>query len=576
MKIPGVERDEEGTIVIEISPTMRLVALSGVMIFVGVVVWWIAIEKEQEKLRKMSRVPGNILKPEEYTDEPDVLMGVEESIGVSPHSLLTIERLAGADREALETIFEEILNEGLPDLTSEEAQFYNSLIARSAEIAPNRSLRFYDMLEGGNQRSYSISQLYKKWITIRPLEAMETAKLVEEPLRFHMLSRDLLALAETRPSDAFEAALITRTDYFEHVVPDYIRPVVRLWGKSAFSAAEKSALELTYETGRKDAVQGLALAKLDQSSSWSDAYQWASDLANSQDRLWAQLTIAELGVHRHPDEAIDAVNNFPNLSLKKHLLRLVEAKRKALEYAPGDRRLKTWQLYRSTDPYDAHGRLCVANAFESIAEREKEAIYLRSRWRALRNTTFIADGYLLSGDVHLDVPESPLVNLLDRGDDSLNKDDLDAARADFLTYLHYNPAETDVDPYFTRWSKKANTWLGKDASILDEVTVPAAVVPEETPFFDVMEGLSKRYEEVTGSQLEFMVFEAISGKKPEILFAWGEHEEVSLREAIDTLTLYTGLTVRQKEYGIVCYYWRDEDVAMSMGSTIEEIPYLLD
>ena len=57
-------------------------------------------------------------------------------------------------------------------------------------------------------------------------------------------------------------------------------------------------------------------------------------------------------------------------------LRLVEAKRLALEHSPGIRREKTWQLYRSTDPYDAHGRFCVANAFESGAEREQEAFFL--------------------------------------------------------------------------------------------------------------------------------------------------------------------------------------------------------
>jgi hypothetical protein len=49
-----------------------------------------------------------------------------------------------------------------------------------------------------------------------------------------------------------------------------------------------------------------------------------------------------------------------------------------------------------------------------------------------------------------------------------------------------------------------------------------------------------------------------------------------MREALDILTQYSGLTIHHKEYGIVGYYWRDEDIAMRMGAPIELIPYAIE
>ncbi len=573
MRIPGIERDDEGTIVIEISPTMRLVALAGAMILAGVIIWWVALKKEEARQVRISRVPGDIPLASDFVETPDVLMPPEQTVGVSPHSLLNIERVANADREELEEIFGEILSQGLPDLTSEEAQLYNGLISRSAEIAPNRSLRFYDMLEGGNQRSYSISQLYKKWIDLNPVEALETAKLVEEPLRFHTLARDLPNLAKQRPAAAFEAALLTRNDYFEHVEPDFVRPVTRTWGKDAFGAAEEAALALTPDSGRHEALQGLALAKLDTVSDWSEAYAWASELENSQDRLWTQLTLAELGIHRGEVGAAEAAEDFSNLTLKQHLLRLVEAQRMAMAYSSGQRYEKTWQLVRSTDPYDTHGRQCVLNALENPSEREHEAIYLRMRWPNVAEGTFLADQYLLTSAIPASVPQKPLVNLLVRGEEALENEDLDSANRDFLTYLHYNPRLTDADPYLTRWSKEAGVWLGDGATMLDEVTVPANAFEEGSKLFDVMDVLAKQYAAKTDSKIEFFIFEAISGITPVDIAAWGSYGEVTIREALDILTENSGIVVHHKDYGIVGYYWRDEDIALEMGSPIELIPY---
>ncbi|MGY8690858.1 MAG: hypothetical protein ACKVHP_24360, partial [Verrucomicrobiales bacterium] len=243
MKIPGIERDEDGTIVIEISQTMRIVALAAIALLAVMSIWWFAIRNEQKTQRQVSRVPGNIPLSEEFSDAPEKLLLPEETIGVG-ESLLNIERLAGADREELEKIFTGILEEGSPNLQSEEMQLYNGMIARSAQIAPNRALRFYDRLEGNNQRPYSIAQLYRKWIQINPAEAIETAKLLEEPLRFHILATELIAFADTNPEAAFGQALVTSKDYFVNVRPNFIRPVIRKWADKSFSAAQAAVSKL--------------------------------------------------------------------------------------------------------------------------------------------------------------------------------------------------------------------------------------------------------------------------------------------------------------------------------------------
>lgn len=568
------ERDEDGTLVIEISPTMRVVILAAVMIFAGMIVWWFSSGKEQAEAARQSRVPGDILPTDEFgPDNPDKLMGVEQDIGVSPYSLLTIERLAGADREELEKIFDEILDRGLPDLTSEEAQLYNGLISRSAEIAPNRSLRFYDMLEGGNQRAYSISQLYSKWSEIKPEEAVETAKLVEEPLRFKIMARDLPKLVDTKPIDALTQAVVTSKDYFKHVTPNFIRPVVRKWAKTSFSEAEKAVYALKDSDARHQAIQGLALAKLDAVANWNEAYRWAGKVKGSQERLWAQLTIAEMGVHKHWGALGQALNNFPHQSLKQHLLRLAEARRLVEAVPEQERANKAIKLYTSTDPYDYHGRLCIVNTFADDEQREREGIMVRTRWPMLGRVTFLADGYTLCGNVPPNIKQAPLVDLLERGQSALDKGDLKSSKRDFLKYLHYNPETDTVTPYLTEWSKAAGVWLGPGASKLDEVTVSANEVPVESDFFEVMAGLQEQFEATTGQALEMHIFEAISGIKPDLIWSWGKHGEVTVREALDVLSEFSGLTMIYHEYGIVGFYWRDEDIALTMGSPLELVPY---
>ena len=578
MKIPGFHRDEDGTLVITISQTMRLVILASAMMLAVIAIWWVVLRKEQTRVWAPSGAPGDIIKSEDFADdEPDPLLAVESRAGVSPHSLLTIEGVAGADRDELEKIFDEILSDGLPDLQSEEAQLYDSLIARSAEIAPNRSLRFYDKLEGGNQRPYSISQLYKKWVKLNPEEAIETAKLLEEPLRFHILSRDLLALAETKPGKAFSTALLTRTDYFKYVRPDFVRSVVRTWSRIALAQAEKAAFELSETTGRREAVQGLALGVLDRSQAWADAYKWAGKLSQSQDRLWAGLAVVEMGLHRFPEEVRGAIDDFPHQALKQHLLRCAEAKRLAMKGDPQKRLELTTHLFRSTDPYDFHGRLCVLNTFEDQMLREYEGIQLRTRWPQLGEVTYLADGYLLCSDVPPEIRQEPLVNLLARGDLALAKGDLKSSHRDFLTYLHYNPHLEDADPYLTRWSRNANTYLGPDASLLDDVIVAANSVPEDTNFHQAMRAIQKQFQNQAGRALELYIFEAISGRELlENIFAWGDYPDTSARQALDALTINSGLTIYHKDYGIVGYYFRDQDVAMMMGTPPELIPYPID
>ena len=573
MKFPGIERDEDGTIVIEISQTMRLIVLSAAVLLVVITIWWVAIRKAESEAPKISRIPGNIPLFEEFEDDV-TLTELERVMGVDgPQSNLNIERLGRADREELEKIFDGILSDGLPRLQSEEVQLYDSLIERSAEIAPVRSLQFYDMFEAPRQRLYSISQLYKKWIKIDAVKAVEVAgKRVDEPLLYHVLKRDLPELAKTKPEEALTAAQATRGRYFTAVYVDYIRPVMRVWGKQAFSNALKAAGKLTRDNGRQEAFQGLALAKLDTSTNWSIAYKWASSLSNSQDSLWAQMAIAEMGVHKRMKIG-RTLENFPNQNLTQHLLRMQEAHRLANAYPESERDAQTLHLYRSGDPYEYHGRMCVVNTFPNLKDREAAAFRLRSRWPLLRDITYVSDGYLLTSGVPKNVPQAPLVNLIERGEIALKKGNLKQAESDFITYLHYNPWFPEIEDPLIRLSQANGTWLGPEASKLDEVVLPATTFSQDAFFIDTAPTFEKLFKETAGQPMRIFGFQGISGVPFEDLRLHGSFGEVTAREALDIIMDSNGLAYHFKEYGLLTYYLRDEDVAPLMGRPIELLPY---
>ena len=574
MKFPGIERDEDGTIVIEISQTMRLIVLSSAVILVVIAVWWVAIRKAETEERKISRIPGDIPLAEEFKDDDLTLTEPERVIGVDgPQSTLNLERLGKADREELEKIFDGILSDGLPRLQSEEVQLYDSLVERSAEIAPVRSLQFYDMFEAPRQRLYSISQLYKKWIKIDAVKAVEVAgKVVEEPLLYHVLKRDLPELAKRKPEEALAAAQATRGRYFTVVDVDYIRPVIRVWAKRDFSAAQKAAAKLTRDNGRQEAFQGLAMAKLDTSTNWDVAYKWAAKLGNSEDSLWAQMVIAELGIHKGMKVG-RTLENFPNQTLKQHILRMQEAHRLAKAYPESERATQTLQLYRSVDPYEYHGRFSVVNTFPNLKDREDAAFRLRSRWRDLTEISYVGDGYLLTRGVPRNVPQASLVNLMERGELALKKGDLKQAERDFTTYLHYNPWAPEIDDPLTRLSQANGTWLGPGASKLDEVVLPATSYPKDALFVDTAQQFEKLFEQTAGQPMHIYAFQGISGAPFRDLKMYGAFGEVTAREAIDIIMDSNGLAYHYKDYGVLTFYLRDEDVAPLMGRPIELLPY---
>ncbi|NCF93522.1 MAG: hypothetical protein GWQ05_21585 [Verrucomicrobiaceae bacterium] len=575
MKFPGIERDEDGTIVIEISQTMRLVVLSAAALLVVIAIWWVAIRNASEpEGEKISRIPGNIPLAEDFKDDELTLTEPERVMGVDgPQSTLNIERLGRADREELEKIFDGILSDGLPRLQSEEVQLYDSLVERSAEIAPVRSLQFYDVFDAPRQRLYSISQLYKRWIKIDAVIAVEVAgKVVEEPLLYHVLKRDLPLLAETKPEEALAAAQATRGRYFTVVDVDYIRPVMRVWGKQTFSAAERAAVNLTRDNGRQEAFQGLAMAKLDTSTNWSIAYKWASALGNSQDSLWAQMVLAELGIHKGLKVG-RTLENFPNQTLKQHLLRMQEAHRLANDYPESERADQTLYLYRSVEPYEYHGRFCVVNTFPNLKDRENAAYRLRSRWRDLTEITYVSDGYLLTRGVPTNVTQAPLINRIERGEIALKKGDLKQAESDFVTYLHYNPWFPEIEEPLTRLSQANGTWLGPGASKLDEVVLPATTFPHDAFFVDTAKQFEKLFEETAGQPMKIYAFQGISGNAFREVRMYGSFGEVSAREALDSIMDSNGLAYHYKDYGLLTFYLRDEDVAPLMGRPIELLPY---
>ena len=97
------EEEEDGTIVIEITPAMRVMIIVAGMMLVVFLVWFFGIRTSDSDRPNYTRVPGDILGPEDYVElEPKELMSIEDMFGVDIESTLNIERLAGADRAELE------------------------------------------------------------------------------------------------------------------------------------------------------------------------------------------------------------------------------------------------------------------------------------------------------------------------------------------------------------------------------------------------------------------------------------------------------------------------------------------
>ena len=568
------EEEDEDTIVIEVTPAMRvMIIVAGVMLVMGAI-WFFGYRQSEDARNQYSRVPGDILGPEDYTElEPRELMTVESMYGVDIVSTLNIERLAAADRAELEKIFEELASTGLPDIDSEENQLFDALVQRSAQIAPNRSLRFYDMFEDTNNRTFATSRLFRYWFEEDPDEAMESVDFVAEPIRLRVLSDDLIRMAETRPEKAFELSLMTIKDMFRHVQPNFVRPVIRTWAQQDFGGAYEAMSKLTRPNGGRDeALQGVSLAKLDLVSDWKEAFAWASSF-KGEDRLLAQVIMLENGIFEHTDRVEDLVSKFPHQLFGPHLRRTLEAKKKALQFPESDRLHLTVRMLRSLDPYDHHGRRCIINAIEDPDLRERDSIMLQFRWPDVAGSTFLADSYSYSASVPQKLGYTKFTDLLADGDRALSTDQPDVALQHYRQYMHYNPEDDEAREYLTKWSKAAGLWLGPEAKALDAVRIKAQSIPEDTDFFEVMSDLAEEFEKQTGKKLPMFFFEAVSGISPRLMWAWGDHGDVSLREALDVLTAPSGLALAYEEFGITGFYWRDEDIAPVMGMPSQMFEY---
>ncbi len=568
------EEEDDNTIVIEITPAMRvMIIVAGMMLFMFLI-WFFGFREGAVEPNKVTRVPGDLLGPEDFTDlEPKELTSIESMFGVDTESTLNIERLAGADRAELEKIFHELASTGLPDLDSEESQLFDALVQRSAQIAPNRSLRFYDMFEDTNNRTFATSRLFRYWFEEDPDKAIESIGFVSEPIRLRVLSDDLSAMAVTKPEKAFELSLKTINNMFRHVEPNLIRPVIRIWAQQDFDGAMKAMSKLKRpDGGRDDALQGIALAKLDMVSEWKEAFNWASGFTG-EDKLRAQVLVLENGIFEHTEQVEDLVSQFPHQLFGPHLRRTLEAKTKALKLPESDRLHMTVRLLRSLDPYDHHGRRCVINALEDPNLRERDSIMLQFRWPEVAESTFLADSYCYSASVPKQLGYTKFTDLLTDGDRALSTSQPEVALKHFSQYLHYNPEDDEVRDYLTKWSKAAGQWLGEDAELLDKVRISAQSIPEDTDFFEVMAALQKEFKKQTGQKLEMFVFEAVSGIPPRLMWAWGDHGDVTLREALNVLTAPTGLALTYEEFGMVGFYWRDEDIAPIMGMPPQMFQY---
>ncbi|MEN9019311.1 MAG: hypothetical protein ABF370_02240, partial [Verrucomicrobiales bacterium] len=151
--------------------------------------------------------------------------------------------------------------------------------------------------------------------------------------------------------------------------------------------------------------------------------------------------------------------------------------------------------------------------------------------------------------------------------------DLKQAESDFVTYLRYNPWFPEIEDPLTRLSQANGTWLGPGASKLDEVVLPATTFPHDAFFVDTAKQFEKLFEETAGQPMKIYAFQGISGNAFREVRMYGSFGEVSAREALDSIMDSNGLAYHYKDYGLLTFYLRDEDVAPLMGRPIELLPY---
>ncbi len=569
-------RDEDGTYIIEITPFVRIGLMVAATLLITFFVWRCGFYKPPEQTKTPSRVPGDILPTDEFGPDTITLELLEQSAGIDPEVDLNMERLSQVDRDELETIYNDLASRGFPRLDSEEALLYEGLIERSAEIAPYRTLKFFELFEDTRRMHYSTKTLFENWLANDADKAMEHLSALPERLRLQVLSESLLELAETNPERAFALALRSHRGMFSRIQPDLVRPVARIWAQEDFDDVLKKMRQLQRPDGGRDEVlHGLTLAKLDTVSNWSDAASWARSLGSGEDGLRSLELVAEYGIAKYPEDqaAEDLVKSFPNRLYQKHLMRALAAKKLIVKHPPEKRLEKSLHLLRSTDPLDPHGRMCVINTFEDESLRERDNILLRFRWPDLGETTYLADGYLLPSTPPMGVPATPLKDLLELGDRLLAEGKYEEAREPLLQYLYYNPEVEEIYERLNEYSRQAGTSLGPNAELLDQFKVKPASLPVDSDMYAALNAVKKQFEEQAKKPLDIFIFEAVTGRKPTPMWAWGEYGEVSVREALDVIMENTLMSVSHEEFGIVGFYWRDEDIAVEMGVPAELLEY---
>lgn len=549
-------RDKDGTFVIEISPAMRVIILGGGLALLLVFLFWKFMLPDDESARRTARVELNLPETEPSgAADARSLRDLEAAFGVAEELPFTIEQLSQADSEQLKSIFDELMNRRFLAAEGEESLIFDSLIETSARLAPKRSLRFYSAIEDYSEREFSVTRLFHYWLQRDPEAAFETLPALNESMRFRVIAEELPKLAEKTPEQALAWGLRARDEAFTRFRPDVVRPVFRVWAKNDPSAA-RAAVATLAEQERPKAMQGLALAQID-GGDFQKAHAWSVELPDDEPAQFAKLTVLEFGIQEHPDLVAEDIERFPNPTLRRHLARMLEAKKTIAAEPPENRQRKAYRLLYSLNAYDVEGRQCIVNAMPDEKIREQESLYLRYRFFDFGDKSYFAFNrcFLQSDDV--EVKSGPFRDLLSLSRQALAEGNLQQAREYFLPYLYNVPENEELHELMIEWSKKDGSWLGENLEVLDRVRVPAASF-SEAKVETFLKVIADAVADQAGVTFRHYFFQALDGA-PTDTYVWGEYGEGTARQALDAVLSPISLIYSEHEFGLLGYYFRDED-----------------
>lgn len=559
-----IEKDEEGGIVIEVSRFMQWTLIVLVGGLAGVGIWKLVLMRKETPPPRAYVPPAPLVEPTPDPEPPSDLLASEQAAGVKDEGI-NIEKLSTADQAAMESNFQEWLSSGVFEPESESIPLFRSLIEQSVKVAPNRSLRFYDHLDNQQQRLFALEELYQLWFRKDFAAAAASLSTVENTnLQRNYFRAAIEELAQTDPKAALGHAKAAKPEWFENTRPGIYRALFRVWGKKNASEATGNLAGLPADA-RRESVQGIALGRID--LGWPEAFSWAQGLSGA-DRETGLGTVVDLGIHLATSKAASALGSMPEGNFKHHLQRALQVKQIALSLPSGERDRVVLRLYRSHEPYnDFHGLAAISNALENEDLRDRYTRLLRFRQPSFADTTLREQSYCLMISVPNFKPE-PFENLLDKSRKALAAGHAKDAYEFAKLYLIRNPEDLEAKEAMIEVAKAKKDWLGPKAEILDKVKFKPTK-QEKISLKSFLEDIANHVASSQNVRPDVLIFWGISGLPLDTTITIDQSEEITAREALESVNEIVGLTVSAEEFGILAYGYDDAETSYLFANPAE-------